>query len=85
MLSQDVDKALKEMQARNAHWQQKLALLREEYERDVKEMGDLQIAMDDEDVGDAAEGGEGDEAMAEGKEAAADAARRKVGLVRGCS
>ena len=29
MLSQDVDKALKEMQARNAHWQQKLALLHE--------------------------------------------------------
>lgn len=80
LLSQDVDKALKEMQARNAHWTQKLALLREEYERDMKEMGDLQIAVDDDDVEHAAEGGEGDEAMAEGQEAAVDAARRKVGL-----
>ena len=79
--AQDVDKALKETQARHAHWEQKLALLREEYERDIKEMGDLQIAVqDDEEMEAAAEGGAGDEAMAEGKEAAAEAAKRKVGV-----
>ena len=75
---QDVDKALKEIQAKSTHWQQKLAMLREEYERDVKEMGDLQIFVEDDDVGAAAEGGNGDEAMGESKGAAGEAARRKV-------
>jgi len=75
---QDVVKDFKEMQGKAAHWQQKLVLLREEYERDVKETGDLQISVEDEEVEDATEGGDGDEAMAEGKEAAGEAARRKV-------
>ena len=38
-------------------------------------MGDLQIAVEDEEVGDAAEGNDGDVAMAESKEAAGEAAR----------
>lgn len=75
---QDVQKTLQDVKERNAHWLKKLALLREEYERDLKEMGDLQIAVEDEDAGEAAEGGDGDAAMAESKEAAGEAARRKV-------
>ena len=75
---QDATKAFEDAQMRSGHWQQKLVLLREEYERDVKEMGDLQISVEQDEAEDAAAGGEGDEAMAEGKESADEAARRKV-------
>ena len=75
---QDATKAFEDAKMRSGHWQQKLALLREEYERDVKEMGDLQISVEEDAPEDAAAGGEGDAAMAEGKESADEAARRKV-------